>query len=177
MLKEISLMAQIVSAVKEAIPQIELSVKLRSGFESAGEMEKIIPALKEAGTDKFFFHYRTVRELYAAGIADREERFRKVMELAGDTPVVLNGDFGGSKESLLAEMERFQCAGLMLGRKFLSDPGVLRRLNGETDETKEEFCRALIRNGLGGEALKGMKRWIFGSWNYELPPQENPHGK
>ena len=176
MLREVSLMADIISAVKAALPHVELSVKLRSGFESPREMEKIIPALKEAGTDKFFFHYRTVRELYASGIPEREMRFRRMMELAGETPVVLNGDFGGVKETL-EQMEEFQCAGIMLGRNFLSEPGILRHLRGESGVSKEEFCYALIRNGLAGEALKGMKRWIFGTWNYQLPPEDEAHGK
>ena len=176
MLKEVSLMAQIVSAVKAVLPHTELSVKLRSGFESPREMEKIIPALKEAGTDKFFFHYRTVRELYASGIPEREMRFRRMMELAGNTPVVLNGDFGGAEE-IASQMKLYPCAGIMVGRKFLSDPGLFRQLRGEKSRSREEFCYALIRNGLAGEALKGMKRWIFGSWNYELPPEGACHGK
>ena len=176
MLKEIPLMAQIVSAVKKELPQLPVSVKLRSGFASPTEMEQIIPALKDAGPDRFFFHYRTVRELYASDISDREDRFSKIMKLAQNTPVVLNGDFAGVDETRKL-MNSFQCEAVMLGRKFLSDPGVLRRLDGESDRTREEFYYALLRNGLAGEALKGMKRWIFGSWNYEIPPQENVNGK
>lgn len=176
MLKEITLMAQIVAAVKKALPELPVSVKLRSGFDSPCEMEKIIPSLKDAGTDRFFFHYRTVRELYASGIPGREERFAKMLALAGNIPVVLNGDFAGVDETR-KQMNCFQCEAVMLGRHFLSDPGVLRRLEGDSDRTKEEFYYALLRNGLAGEALKGMKRWIFGSWNYELPPREYANGK
>ena len=175
MLKEIPLMQKIVSSIKERIGDRELSVKLRSGFDSPDEMEKIIPALKAAGTDRFFIHFRTVKELYAA-LPDRKERFRKIMTLAGKTPVVLNGDFCGAEETL-REKEFFGCSGVMLGRKFLSDPGVLRRLNGKTDCSREAFYYALLRNGVSGEALKGLKRWIFGSWNYIVPPEGEIHGK
>lgn len=175
MLKEISLMQKISAAVKEQIGDAELSIKLRSGFDSVLELDKIIPALKEAGTDKFFIHFRTVKELYAP-LPCRSERFQKIMSLAGTTPVVLNGDFSGVEETL-RERAFFNCSGVMLGRKFLSDPGVLRRLRGLDDRSREDFYHALVKNGLAGEALKGMKRWIFGSWNYEVPGKGANHGK
>ena len=175
MLKEIPLMMQIVSAVKERIGTEELSVKLRSGFERADEMEQIIPALKNAGADKFFFHYRTVRELYG-NVPDRHERFQKLMTLAAPVPVILNGDFGGVEETRRA-VDSYNCAGIMLGRKFLSDPGVLRRLDNLSDRSREAFYYALLRNGASGEALKGLKRWIFGSWNCEVPPERGENGK
>ena len=175
MLKEVSLMAEIVSAVKERIGSEELSIKLRSGFERADEMEKIIPALKEAGADKFFFHYRTVKELYGA-VPERHQRFQKVMLLAHPVPVILNGDFGGVEETRQA-MALYNCAGIMFGRKFLGDPGVLRRLEELPDRSREEFYYALLRNGASGEALKGLKRWIFGSWNYDVPPEGNGNGQ
>lgn len=175
MLKEILLMQKLVSSIKEGIGAAELSVKLRSGFDAPEELEVIIPALKEAGTDRFFIHFRTVKELYAP-VPDRLERFRMIMALAGDTPVVLNGDFSGVDETQ-REKELFNCSGVMLGRKFLSDPGVLRRLRGKSDCSREEFYYALVRNGVSGEALKGLKRWIFGSWNHPIPPEGKNNGK
>ena len=175
MLKEIPLMQQIVSSIKKAIGNEELSVKLRSGFASPSEIDKIIPALKEAGCDRFIIHFRTVKELYGA-VPDRQERFKKIIALAGETPVILNGDFSGV-EKTLEEKELFNCYGVMLGRKFLSDPGVLRRLEGKSDVTCEEFYYALVRNGVSGDALKGLKRWIFGSWNHVVPEEEKKDGK
>ena len=175
MLKETALMQKIVAAVKKSTNSCELSVKIRSGFESPDECETIIPLLIEAGADRLFIHFRTVRELYAH-VPDRCERFQKIMALAGTTPVVLNGDFGGVEETL-REKEFFNCSGIMLGRKFLSDPGVLRRLRGLSDRSREEFYYALVRNGLSGEALKGLKRWIFGSWNHCVPPESELNGK
>ena len=175
MLKEIPLMQQIVSAIKERIGERDLSVKLRCGFAHPDEVEKIIPALKDGGVDSLFIHFRTVKELYAP-VPERHERFEKIMALAGDTPVVLNGDFCGVEETL-KEKALYNASGIMLGRKFLSDPGVLRRLNGKSDRSREEFYYALLHNGVAGNALKGLKRWIFGSWNYEVPEESTLHGK
>lgn len=175
MLKEIEQMQKVVASIRERIGKEELSVKLRCGFDSPEEAERIIPALTEAGSDRLFVHFRTVKELYAS-VPDRSERFHRIMELAEKTPVVLNGDFGGAEETL-QEMKQFNCSGVMLGRKFLSDPGVLRRLSGKTDRSREEFYYALCRNGVSGEALKGLKRWIFGSWNHCVPPEDEIYGK
>ena len=170
MLKEVSLMAAIVEAVKKAAGSSEVSVKLRSGFADPDEMEQILPALKNSGADKFFFHFRTTKELYAPAVM-RRERFERALELAGDTPMILNGDFSGAGKTL-AEMDFFRCEGVMLGRCFLSDPGVLRRLRSSSDRSREAFYYALLRHGAKGEGLKGLKRWIFGSWNYEVPPEK-----
>lgn len=175
MLKEIPLMGKIVSTIKSAIGNEQLSVKLRSGYASPDEIEKIIPHLKEAGCDRFIIHFRTVKELYAP-VPDRSARFRRIPGLAGETPVILNGDFSGAEQTL-KEMEHFNCYGVMLGRKFLSDPGVLRRLGGKSDRTREAFYYALVRNGVSGDALKGLKRWIFGSWNYPVPEEGCSDGK
>lgn len=168
-LKEVELMQQITAAVKKSCGNHELSVKLRSGFFRPDEMEQIVPALISGGADKLFFHYRTVREMYGA-VDGREERFRRFMELAGDVPVVLNGDFG-TQDEVFSTINEFNCAGAMLGRKFLSDPGILRRMNGRSDVSREAFFYALVRNGAAGEGLKGLKRWIFGSWNHEVAPE------
>ena len=170
MLKEVPLMAAIVEAVKKAAGSSEVSVKLRSGFAAPDEMEQILPALKNSGADKFFFHFRTTKELYAPAVR-RRERFERALALAGDTPMILNGDFSGAGKTL-AEMDFFRCEGVMLGRCFLSDPGVLRRLRSSSDRSREAFYYALLRHGAEGEGLKGLKRWIFGSWNYEVPPEK-----
>ena len=170
MLKEVPLMAAIVEAVKKAAGSDEVSVKLRSGFADPDEMEQILPALKNSGADKFFFHFRTTKELYAPAVR-RRERFERALALAGDTPMILNGDFSGAGKTL-AEMDFFRCEGVMLGRCFLSDPGVLRRLRSSSDRSREAFYYALLRHGAEGEGLKGLKRWIFGSWNYEVPPEK-----
>lgn len=175
MLKEIELMKQIVSAVKAASGTNEVSVKLRSGFASPSEMEQIVPALLSAGTDKLFFHYRSVKEMYGE-VGEREKRFARFMELAGTTPVILNGDFG-TPEEITAATEHFKCRGIMLGRKFLSNPDIMRQMNGYSAVSRETFFYSLVRNGASGEGLKGLKRWIFGSWNHEIPPEGNTdHG-
>ena len=169
MLQEIDLMKKIVESVKASAGKYEVSVKLRSGFTSPHEMEQIVPALLSGGADKLFFHYRTVKEMYGE-VAERHERFEHFMALAAQVPVVLNGDFG-TREEVCDALRHFNCHGIMLGRKFLSDPGILRQLRGLPSVSCEVFFYSLVRHGASGEGLKGLKRWIFGSWNYEIAPE------
>ena len=175
LLREKELMFRITEKTAARTGKEQLSVKFRCGFDSPEELEETAKALLDAGAGKLFFHYRTVKELYAPVPGpERAARFRRLLDLARGTPVILNGDFAFDEAA--AAPERFGCAGVMLGRSFLRSPGILRRLGGLSECPPERFFRTLVRNGLEGEALKGMKRWIFGAWNFPVPEEES-HGQ
>ena len=175
LLRERELMYRITAKTVGSAGKEKVSVKFRCGFDSPGELEETAGALLDAGAGKLFFHHRTVKELYAPVPApERAARFRRLLDLARGTPVILNGDF--TFEEAASAPERSGCAGVMLGRNFLRSPGILRRLRGLPDCSPELFFHTLVRNGLGGEALKGMKRWIFGAWDFPVPP-EGLHGQ
>ena len=173
LLRERELMYRITEQTVASAGKEKVSVKFRCGFDSPDELEETAKSLLEAGAGKLFFHHRTVKELYAP-VPERPARFRRLLALAGETPVILNGDF--TFEEAAAAPERFGCAGVMLGRNFLRSPGILRRLRGLSECPPERFFHTLVRNGLGGEALKGMKRWIFGAWDFPVPPEQS-HGQ
>lgn len=173
LLRERDLMYRITEKTVESAGKERVSVKFRCGFDSPEELDETAKTLLGAGAGKLFFHHRTVKELYAP-VPERTARFRRLIALAGETPVVLNGDF--TYEEAAAAPVHFGCAGVMLGRNFLRFPGILRRLRGRPECSPERFFHTLVRNGLTGEALKGMKRWIFGAWDHPVPPEEN-HGQ
>ena len=174
LLKEPDLVYRITARCVEVAGSARVSVKFRCGFAAPEELEPIVRALRDAGAGKLFFHCRTVRELYAP-LPEREARFRCLLALAGEVPVILNGDFDAAEAA--AAPEKFGCAGVMLGRGFLRDPGCLRRLRGLPGTDPVLFYHTLVENGLAGEALKGMKRWIFGTWDFPVPPLEDAHGQ
>ena len=173
LLRERELMYLITEKTAECAGKDKVSVKFRCGFDSPEELEETAQVLLDAGAGKLFFHHRTVKELYAP-VPERVARFRRLLALAGNTPVILNGNF--TFEEAAAAPERFGCAGVRLGRTFLRSPGILRRLRGLSECPPERFFRTLVRHGLEGEALKGMKRWFFGAWDFPVPPEEN-HGQ
>ena len=123
-LRDLAGMVTTVETVKKAIPASPLSVKLRTGWESPDEMQRILPALAETGcVSAFFLHFRTVREQYRP-VSGREERFEAGLRLAAPVPVVLNGDID-SPDDASELLERTGAAGVMCARGWLRDPLLL----------------------------------------------------
>lgn len=126
-LRDLAGMVATVETVKKAIPVSPLSVKLRTGWESPDEMQRILPALGGNGcVSAFFLHFRTVREQYRP-VSGREERFEAGLRLAAPVPVVLNGDID-SPDDASELLERTGAAGVMCARGWLRDPLLLNRI-------------------------------------------------
>lgn len=164
--------AELLAAVGELLPGVPLGVKMRAGFDHFAEVEKLLPLFVSTGAaEKFFVHYRTVREFYRP-VPFRKERFGSIVRLAGSVPVILNGDIASAKEAheLAADT---RCAGVMCARSWMRDPFLLRRIAGdevpEAEEGREIFYAELIRSGVGGGALIEMAKLLFGA--------DDPHFK
>lgn len=125
-LKDPVRLAAAVAAIRRAVgAHTPFSVKMRSGVSSPEEMLEIIPRLAEAGADRFFVHYRTVREQYLA-VPGREERLTRAVLAAAPLPVIANGDIASVGDGLkLAETTGV--AGLMIARALLRDPWLILR--------------------------------------------------
>jgi tRNA-dihydrouridine synthase C len=133
LLKNIPLMLEIINSIKKALPEISLSVKLRSGFADWRESEKIIPAL--VGTNSLDFigvHFRTVKENYLP-ILGKIERFKHFLALAGEIPLIASGDIFSEKDA--RNILRLGYAGAMLARGILSNPFLISNLQ-ETEKSK-----------------------------------------
>ncbi len=166
LLRKPELAAAIVAAVAAAVPEVEVSVKMRAGFASPEESETLIPAFTAAGARKIFFHFRTVREIYLpAAPGTRERRFRRAVELADRIPVVLNGDLDSVEEALRV-CASCGGAGVMAARKWMRDPFWPRRVEGESalpppEEARRRFLEAAKKHGVSGGALIGLTRRIL----------------
>ena len=163
-------MKNILSRIRQAVPDIPLTAKFRSGWQSPEELPVIAGALLD-NADALVFHYRTVQEQYRSGIADREKRFETMMTLAGDTPVYLNGDMN-TPEDCRDTMQRFSPAGVMCARGWLRDPGLLKRCAGKTDLPPETFRRLFFREILdcAGSLMPGKAMELSNFfWGRENP--------
>ncbi|MDD5598232.1 MAG: tRNA-dihydrouridine synthase family protein [Victivallaceae bacterium] len=126
MLRDIGLMTGILSEIKNALPDISLSVKIRCGFEDWRESEKIVPALTDAGIPDFIgVHFRTVKENYAV-VPNGLERLRRVAVLAGTVPVIGSGDVFLCADA--QKMLETGCAGAMIARGILQNPFLIHNL-------------------------------------------------
>ena len=156
--------AELTRAVVEAVPDgVSVSVKLRAGWDSPVFIWEIVRAVCDAGADWIVFHYRTASEAYRP--ADAPERIRRIacaVEAAGSVPVFGNGDVmdcAGAEE--LVRMTG--CAGVAVGRGFLSDPWLVRRIlsgdpNPASDGEKKEFLRLLMA---GTDSTKRGRNWFL----------------
>ncbi|MDR0933454.1 MAG: tRNA-dihydrouridine synthase family protein [Victivallales bacterium] len=168
-LRNIDGMLRTVETVKNAIGDLELSVKIRTGWSDPGEQELFLPRLVASGcVGKFFIHYRTVKEQYA-GVDGREERLKRAIELAENVPVILNGDVNtpDDSESLLKRLP--QAAGIMCARGWLHDPFLLRRLEHlpapDPETGREQFFRTVVKAGFPVNKSIELSNYIWGRKN------------
>jgi tRNA-dihydrouridine synthase C len=164
LLKSPETVFELTRAVREAVPKdVSVSVKLRAGWDSPDSVRETVRAVCDAGADWIVFHYRTAAEFY--GAVDSSERFRRIAEAAeaaGSVPVFGNGDVtdcAGAHELV----GQTGCAGVAVGRGFLSDPWLVRRiLSGDTNPVsvteKNEFLRLLLA---GTDATKRGRNWFL----------------
>ena len=164
LLKHPELVGELTRAVREAVPRdVSVSVKLRAGWDSPAVVREIVRTVCDAGADWIVFHYRTAAEGYSP--VDAAERFRRIagaVTAAGPVPVFGNGDVTdrvGADELV----RRTGCAGVAVGRGFLSDPWLVNRIlsgdaNPVSDAEKNAFLRLLLA---GTDCTKRGRNWFL----------------
>ncbi|MBQ7730419.1 MAG: tRNA-dihydrouridine synthase family protein [Lentisphaeria bacterium] len=155
---------ELTRAVVEAVPEgVSVSVKLRAGWDSPDRIGEVVRAVCGAGADWIVFHCRTAAEMYRP--VDASERVRRIacaVEAAGAVPVFGNGDIAScaDAENLVRSTG---CAGVAVGRGFLSDPWLVRRIlsddeNPASEEEKTAFLRLLLE---GTDPTKRGRNWFL----------------
>ncbi len=165
MLKEPAQIGEICRAVKEAVGDREFSLKFRSGSTDWREIGEFLPGLAaEKCVDRFFYHCRTVAENYAA-VANRRERFLAAAKMAGEIPIVLNGDLDDSAESF-ALLDECRAAGAMIARNWMRDPYLLRRCEKkdapDAETGREEFFHVFCAKNPPTGAKLEIARMLWG---------------
>ena len=164
LLKSPETIGELTRAVVAAVPEgVSVSVKLRAGWDSPDSVREIVRAVCDAGADWIVFHYRTAAEMYRP--VDSAERFRRIalaVEAAGAVPLFGNGDVAdcAGADELVRETG---CAGVAVGRGFLSDPWLVKRiLSGDRNpvslEEKNTFLRLLLA---GTDSTKRGRNWFL----------------
>ena len=155
---------ELTRAVADAVPEgISVSVKLRAGWDSPDSIREIVRAVCDAGADWIVFHYRTAAEMYrSVDASECLQRIACAVEAAGPVPVFGNGDITScaDAESLVRSTG---CAGVAVGRGFLSDPWLVRRIlsgdrNPVSDEEKTAFLRLLMA---GTDSTRRGRNWFL----------------
>jgi len=125
LLREPEAIAPIVRAMRKALPQGVLSVKIRLGWDSRSINAPTVARLVESeGVDFVSVHGRTRAQLYR-GRADRG-RIAEVVE-AVSIPVIANGDIVIAQDAL-DMLDETGAAGVMIGRGALNNPWIFSQI-------------------------------------------------
>lgn len=125
LLDDPELLAQIVTAVRRAVPpHIAVSAKMRLGFNDDCRAEECAIAIAESGANELVVHARTKADgyrppAYWSRIAD----VRAVVKI----PVVANGEIWNVTDAQRCR-ELSGCHALMIGRGMVTDPSLARAI-------------------------------------------------
>ncbi|ULQ60608.1 tRNA-dihydrouridine synthase family protein [Brucepastera parasyntrophica] len=141
MLKPMDETARLIEAVRKSIDSVSpgksgprFSVKLRLGEgKNYGQLLLFCKMLVSGGVEQITLHPRTKKESYS-----RPANYEFVARLARDLPVPVygNGDID-SAEKARQYMEKYPCAGLMLGRAAVQKPWIFRQIRETGTENRE----------------------------------------
>lgn len=125
LLKNVNLIYDIVSSVKDAVP-VPITVKIRSGwdFNSINAVE-VAKVCEKAGASAITVHPRTRSQLYS-GKADLD--IIKQVKEAVSIPIIGNGDITDI-ESAKHMLEYTKCDAIMIGRGVLGNPWLIKEID------------------------------------------------
>jgi tRNA-dihydrouridine synthase B len=113
---------ELIGALRDSVPGL-FTVKMRIGFDSTGNYERILDLINKHGVDLLSVHGRTVKEGYRSdvhydfiGIAARTVR----------CPVLANGNVT-SADRAAAVLAKTGAAGVMIGRHAIRNPWIFKQ--------------------------------------------------
>ena len=136
-LRDVPSLLAVVRGVAGALSGAPLSIKLRSGFDRCDSTW--YSELRGAGASSVFMHFRTVVEGYRElPFEVALERFSAEAAALDGVALIANGDIDSAERRDACCSAG--CAGVMIGRPWFRDPGLLRRLTGPAGETGDRRC-------------------------------------
>jgi len=133
-LKDLEVMEEITSSVIESVPQIPITVKMRSGIDKNSIVStEAAVRLEKIGVRAITLHPRTMKQQYT-GFADWS--LIKEMKDSVNIPIIGNGDIHNANDAIRMFTET-GCDAIMIARGSLGDPWIFRsiqnKLNGADD--------------------------------------------
>ena len=159
LLDEPELIAQIVAAVRRAVPRtMPVSAKMRLGYNDGSRALECALAIAGGGADELAVHARTKSDGYRPpAYWDRIQDIRAAVTI----PVVANGEIWNVEDAARCRTQS-GCNALMLGRGMVVDPGLALAIKARDLSTSADSIRSCdaINSRADDQAL---------SWQVLLP--------
>jgi len=150
LLQDVSKMREIILKIKEKVPKLSISVKVRSGYESSDEMNNFLPKLSDLPVDFIMFHFRTIKEKYTM-VEKRIERIKKAVCLCGATPLIASGDIF-TKTDAVQIGYLTKCDGICIARGLMNNPFLPLILKEEINEGNDQYNKRYFYNQMNNIA-------------------------
>ena len=130
LLDEPELIAEIVAAVRRAVPaHVAITAKMRLGYMDDSRTLECAQAIAEAGAAELVVHARTKADGYKPpAYWDRIAAVREAVDIR----VFVNGEIWTAADAEAA-LKQSGCEDLMLGRGMVADPGLALAIRGSTN--------------------------------------------
>lgn len=144
LIKNYSLVKEIIKATRKGAKKIPLSIKTRLGFDKV-ITDEWISFLLEQKIDALSIHLRTAKQK-SRGLANWDE-LKKIIELKNkispNTIIIGNGDIK-SFQQVIDKHKKFNVDGVMIGRGIFSNPWVFDKDNRR--HTSQEYIDILLKH-------------------------------
>ena len=136
LLDEPELIAEIVAAVRQAVPaHIPVSAKMRLGYHCSTRTLECAHAIESGGAMELVVHARTKADGYKPPAY--WEKIQAIRD-AVCIPVIANGEIWTAQDAQRCR-ERSGCNAIMLGRGIVADPGLALAIRANSDAVNSEL--------------------------------------
>jgi tRNA-dihydrouridine synthase C len=164
LLDEPELIAQIVAAVRRAVPRtMPVSAKMRLGYNDASRALECALAIAGSGADELVVHARTKADGYRPpAYWERIQEVRAAVTIS----VVANGEIWNVEDASRCRMLS-GCSALMLGRGIVADPGLALSIRKNDADAQADPLETGIRSDAGesGVAWPALLPFVADFWH------------
>ena len=141
LLDEPELIAQIVGAVRRAVPrEMPVSAKMRLGYNDSSRALECAIAIASGGADEMVVHARTKADGYRPpAYWERIQELRAAVRI----PVIANGEIWNVEDALRCRALS-GCDALMLGRGMVADPGLARAIRERSHGMRADSAEPIV---------------------------------
>jgi tRNA-dihydrouridine synthase len=157
LLREPEKVGQILALLRSIVPGL-FTVKMRIGFDSTANFDRLLDLVNEHSVDLLSVHGRTVKEMYRS-----EVHYDWIAHAVGRVkcPVLANGNVTSAARAA-AVLGETRAAGVMMGRHAIRNPWIFR-------QSREQFSGQAVMRIMLAEVREYVERLYRATQTAEIP--------